>query len=291
MAKTKIFFSKNVPKTLANQISVVSGYDKVACLGMCLGFLILNGRITKATYSYILDKVRARLSGWVAEKLSMVGRLTLIHSIISAIPFYAMQTTPLPVSLCNELDRLCRNFLWSHSRQGKKIHNAGWHMVTRSKEYDGLNLKPSKVVNQTFLLKMAWRMISNKQALWARVLQGKYIESDSLNFADTKSSNLSPLWAGLLDMVPVLQKCCAMSIGLGLETSFLYDNWLEGSGPWINHMMGVEEEYLRHYTVKDFYKSPFCDKEWLIHRFPPHIVNNIVSFHPPVDDDVPDTCI
>lgn len=122
-AKSTIFFSKNVPSQLEDQVSSSCGFSKVASLGMYLGVPILNGRVTKATYRYILEKIRARLSGWAVNKLRMAGRFTLIHSVLSTIPLYAMQTSILPMSLCTEIDRVIQNFLWGSTVEARKIHN------------------------------------------------------------------------------------------------------------------------------------------------------------------------
>lgn len=238
MAKTKIFFSHNVQVQLANQISSCYGYAKVSSFGMYLGVPILSGRITKATYGYILDKFRNRLSGWAVSKPSMAGRVTLIHAILSTIPLYAMQTSVLPISLCNELHRLIRNFLWGSSSEVRKIHNVSWSVVTKPKEYRGLNVKPSRIINQAFLLKLGWRLITQTSSLWARVLAGKYIKSTTLDFSKTKHSNLSPLWRGILDTVGNLRPSCAVFIGNRETTSFLCDNWLEAAGPLSPHLIG-----------------------------------------------------
>lgn len=82
-----------------------------------------------------------------------------------------------------------------------------------------------------------------------------------------------------------------MSIGSRLETNFLYDNWLEGTGPLINHLFGVEEEYLRQLSVREFYDSPFCDRDWLVHRLTSHIADNLLTFHPLADESLQDSYI
>ncbi|KAK8593895.1 hypothetical protein V6N12_045968 [Hibiscus sabdariffa] len=43
-------------------------------------------------YSFILDMMRYKLSGWAAKSLSLAGRITLIKSILSATPVFFMQT-------------------------------------------------------------------------------------------------------------------------------------------------------------------------------------------------------
>lgn len=46
---------------------------------------MVHGRVTKATYADLVDKVRAKLSGWKAKTLSFAGRATLANSVASAM--------------------------------------------------------------------------------------------------------------------------------------------------------------------------------------------------------------
>ena len=102
-----MFFSKNVNTQTANHIRSRLGFQKTDNLGKYLGVPLLHGRIVKDTYSYLLDKVRRKLSGWAANSLSLAGRITLAKAVLSAIPYYTMQSTRLIlISLTNEL---CRN--------------------------------------------------------------------------------------------------------------------------------------------------------------------------------------
>lgn len=48
---------------------------------------MIHGRITRSTYYKIIDSVKSRLSGWYANTLSLVDRVTLVKSVILAIPF------------------------------------------------------------------------------------------------------------------------------------------------------------------------------------------------------------
>lgn len=68
MAKTTIFFSKNITTNLANQVNCGYGFAKVSSFGMYLGVPILSDKVTKATYGYTLENVRNRLSGWAVNK-------------------------------------------------------------------------------------------------------------------------------------------------------------------------------------------------------------------------------
>ena len=52
--------------------------------------------------------------------LSFVGRLTLAKYVISTISGYLIETNLLPKLICNEVEKMERNFLWvSQETRGK----------------------------------------------------------------------------------------------------------------------------------------------------------------------------
>ncbi|CAL9019238.1 unnamed protein product [Prunus brigantina] len=110
--KSAIYCSPNISKELASDISHICGSPLTNNLGKYLGMPLLHSRVTKTTYNNLVDKVHARLASWKSRVLSSAGRATLIHAVTSAIPVFAMQTAKLPMSICDELDNLNRNFFW-----------------------------------------------------------------------------------------------------------------------------------------------------------------------------------
>ena len=75
--KHKYFFSKNVSSIRAKELASELGFSLTSNLGKYLGMLLLHSRVTKGTYSEILEKVKRRLSGWNATSLLLAGRVTL----------------------------------------------------------------------------------------------------------------------------------------------------------------------------------------------------------------------
>ncbi|KAI4307524.1 hypothetical protein L6164_030701 [Bauhinia variegata] len=88
VSKTQLYFSKNTDAYLRRQISQISGFAETHDLGKYLGVPLQHGGISKVTYNYLVNKVGNRLAGWKAKSLSMVGRVTLVNSVISAVPIY-----------------------------------------------------------------------------------------------------------------------------------------------------------------------------------------------------------
>ncbi|GKA76430.1 reverse transcriptase [Tanacetum coccineum] len=62
--KSRIYFFNNVHHELADEVSEILRIDHTDDLGYYLGMPTINGRVTKATFQNIINKVDKRLSGW-----------------------------------------------------------------------------------------------------------------------------------------------------------------------------------------------------------------------------------
>lgn len=65
-------------------------------LVLYLGTPIFTTHFTASAYQYLVDKIKKKIEGWQVKYLSMAGHATLIKSLTSSIPIYAMQTALLP---------------------------------------------------------------------------------------------------------------------------------------------------------------------------------------------------
>lgn len=83
----------------------------------------------------------------------MAGRLSLIQSMTSSIPIYAIQTAKFPSSVCENLDKLNRNFLCGDINDKNKVHLLSWKEVCKPKCKGGLGLKMTVDMNRAMLAK------------------------------------------------------------------------------------------------------------------------------------------
>lgn len=69
-----------------------------------------------------MDRVKKRLSGWQADRLSLAGRVTLVKSVTSTMAQFPMQHDRLPVSTVEELEKGQRKFIWGEKEGTRKRH-------------------------------------------------------------------------------------------------------------------------------------------------------------------------
>lgn len=106
--------------------------------------------------------------------MSFVGRVVLTKSVLVAIPSYFMQGVFLLGRVLNSLDWVCWNFIWGSSEDKQKLHLVGWDEVTKHKREGGLGIPTTRTRNPALMAKLGWRLKTEKDKSWARVLTHKY---------------------------------------------------------------------------------------------------------------------
>jgi len=162
-----------------------------------LGANIDPRRTTRGKFNHIIEKIQGKLSGWKHQCLSLAGRLTLSKSVLSSIPYYHMQYAKLPNTLCDEIEKIQRGFLWGDTNQIRKPHLINWEVCCLPKGDGGLGIRNQKQMNEAFLMKMLWNMINKPDDLWCKVLYSKYGRNKDLRVAITSHPYDSPLWKAL----------------------------------------------------------------------------------------------
>lgn len=158
--KSTVFFSSNVPDTIATDLSQELGIQATNDLGVYLGAPMIHQRTSALSYKFVLDKMRKKLSGWKAHSLSFAGRITLAQSTLCNIPGYILQTAPIPAAVCDEAEKLCRDFIWGTTANSRKCHLIGWDIICKPKEEGGLGFRNLMVLNKAYMLKLGWQLLS-----------------------------------------------------------------------------------------------------------------------------------
>ncbi|XP_024171911.1 uncharacterized protein LOC112177904 [Rosa chinensis] len=283
--KSLIFCSPNTNKDIATDISSICGSPLTSDLGKYLGMPLIHSRVNKFTYVSILDKVQSRLSAWKCKNLSLVGRLTLIQSVTVAIPNYAMQTARFPMSICDDLDKINRNFLWDDLESKKKVN---WDIVCLPKSLGGLGVKKATDMNQAMLAKAGWRIFQNDPGLWASIYREKYFKNDDLFDKDYHyPKDCSSTWKSDSHGADLVKRGLIWRVGDDKKIKFWIDIWLPPL-PLIHYALpGAFID--SNITLCSFWDANGWNIDLLFSLLPSGIVNQIVHIPPGFDgcgDDI-----
>lgn len=121
--RAKSFFAigaPNVPKdTIIRSIIV---FQKTDLPLNYLGCPLYKGIITKRLFLLTLEKMREKLCGWKGKMISPGGKLTLIKSVLAAMPSYLLALIQPLKAMVHALHKIMSDILW-HDSSGQHIYH------------------------------------------------------------------------------------------------------------------------------------------------------------------------
>ncbi|XP_061999011.1 uncharacterized mitochondrial protein AtMg00310-like [Rosa rugosa] len=135
-----------------------------------------------------------------------------------------MTVFKFPTSLCNQINSALANFWWGNSST-MGIHWKKWASLGLPKSQGGLGFRNIADFNVALLAKQAWRLHSNPEALWVRVLKSRYFPAGSFWDAG-RGCSPSWAWSSLLEGRSLLSAGSLWCIGSGATVNSWLDNWI-----------------------------------------------------------------
>lgn len=155
---------------------------------------------------------------WSTRFLSTAGKATMLQSVLSPIPNFAMTCFLLPKSLCKRIQTVLTRFWWDPKAGENKICWVSWDTLTKPKSMGGLGFRDIEVFNQALLAKIAWRILTVPDCLFSRIILGKYCHKTSFLKVQA-SSCISHGWRGILKGRDLLLQHLGKVIGNGESTN------------------------------------------------------------------------
>ena len=194
-------------------------------MSLSVTYLGLPLHYNKASYSdwtLVLGKLTTKLDTWKAKYLSIGGPLTLLNSILSAIPTYFLTVLHLPKKVELEIDRICRHFLWkSKSTSQAGFHLVKWQNICRNKEQDGLGIINIRNFSVALKCKLLWQLLANTLCLkWPALVISRYFSLNNFGtLLNVTSYWTSPLWQELRKCFPIVNLLTSFSLNDGKKLS------------------------------------------------------------------------
>ena len=148
-----------------------------------LGFPISDRALYSEAFKGILEKMRKKLQPWKVKLLSSGGRLVLTNSVLSSMPTYMMGIYNIQEGVYAQMDTIRSQFFWSGDCNKFKYHMVEWENVCLPKDFGGLGITNTRVLNEALLLKWVWRLYRNDEGdTCCQLLKNKYLKASRFLF-------------------------------------------------------------------------------------------------------------
>jgi len=171
-----------------------------------LGLPLSTKKIPRARIQAAVDTINRRLPSCHGPLMTKSGRLVWIKSVLSAIPIYAIIADGLPLWAIQEINGICRRFLWTGkegSVRGKCT--VAWPVVCRPTDLGGLGVPDLRLASIALQTRWLWLQKTDDTRAWAQLPIAVTREVSA--FFDASTFTV---------------------IGNGQTTAFWTDRWIQG---------------------------------------------------------------
>nr|GEV79128.1 RNA-directed DNA polymerase, eukaryota, reverse transcriptase zinc-binding domain protein [Tanacetum cinerariifolium] len=115
------------------------------------------------------------------KALSAGGRLTLLKSVLGAVPLYYMSLFIARMQVIKKLESIRCHFFNGVEPSVRKVALFKWDNVLAAKEMGGLGVSSFFALNRALVFKWVWRFRSQGNSIWARVIKALHGEGGNLS--------------------------------------------------------------------------------------------------------------
>lgn len=119
----------------------VSGFQKEKMPFRYLGIPIYAKKISNAQCEALIEKMIARIRVWSTRNLSYMARVQLVNSVLLSLHSYWAQVFILPKKVLDEINKICRAFVWSGQQFSHKSGFVSWEQMCSSKGVGGMSFR------------------------------------------------------------------------------------------------------------------------------------------------------
>lgn len=171
-------------------------------------------------WNKVLEKCDKKLARWKSQHLTLGGRLTLIKSMMDALPTYMMSLFPIPKSIQKKINRLRRSFLWQGNKEKKGYNLVKWDSLTLNKNQGGLGIKKLSTQNECLLQKWLWRFCTEDMALWKGYIENKYGLHSQWATEEVMGSFGFSVWTTIRRLWHQVYNNVSLQVGNGVKVDF-----------------------------------------------------------------------
>uniref|UniRef100_A0A803QPV1 Reverse transcriptase domain-containing protein n=1 Tax=Cannabis sativa TaxID=3483 RepID=A0A803QPV1_CANSA len=158
--------------------SDMSGFGRHYAPFRYLGVPICAKRISSTDCKELAEKMTSRIKVWSTRNLSFAGRAVLVNSVLMTIHSYWSQIMILPKKTVNEIEAICRAFLWKGQHAMTSPGLIAWNSVCQAKSEGGIGFRKVEEWNRASMFKYVWAIANKEDNMWVRWIHNVYIRED-----------------------------------------------------------------------------------------------------------------
>jgi len=158
--------------------------------------------------------------------MSKASTTVLIQSHLESLPAHTMQCFQLPSAVATNIDRVSREFFWKKNNTEKGLLLVAWDKICQPKQNGGIGLRKTVAVNRAYQSKLAWKILTNQDSIWVRIMRKKYLRHHDFLNTQIKQGD-SVVWTNIMKCRELIRQGLIRTVGDGTNISFWQDNWIE----------------------------------------------------------------
>eukprot|EP00253_Pinus_taeda_P031168 PITA_31168 len=162
LTKSKLFFF-NTSIPVQRNLNKILKIQRNSLPTKYLGIPLSEHAPKAANWEDLLNKMKARLSGWTHRALNMASRLVLVKSVLQTMPAYMLSALAAPKSVYKSIWNIQRSFLWNGDSKKCKWALLKWTEICKPKLAGGLDLRDPEILSKAIQQKSGgdgWRILT-----------------------------------------------------------------------------------------------------------------------------------
>ena len=94
-----------------------------------------------------------------------------------------------------------------------------WALICTPKVKGGIGPRKTAAVNTAFQCKSAWKVLTNNESMWVRIMRNKYLQNHDFFYRNVKWGD-STVWRSILKCKELIRKGMLWSVGDGNDIFF-----------------------------------------------------------------------
>ncbi|KAL0923837.1 hypothetical protein M5K25_004616 [Dendrobium thyrsiflorum] len=188
-----------------------------------LGIKIALRRLVYSHFNHLIEKAASKLNLWGSKFLSIVGKITLLNSALLSLPIFVSTHSLVPVKILDDMEKMCRSFVWSKRDGNFGIHYVAWEFMCKPKEKRGYGVHSIGKRVGPLRSKFTLNFINNPGTLLNQSLTSKY---GCDLWRDGRNRLCSSTWKILMHGASFLHPIMRWSLSDGSKLDTFKDIWI-----------------------------------------------------------------